>query len=95
MREGMASIMGLCPPPEEWMITDWTKPFGRLPSDLKSEDWEWLIIDRDKEFLRQTYEMWNRMVANPDLKISMPSDVIDYMMKLMGEAEEWQKKRSA
>lgn len=87
MVEGMGSLRGLCPQPEEWAILELCKPFGLLPSRAKPEDWWWLGVYSDKEWLSGMYDLWNRMVEHPGLRISMPYDAIQYMKGLIEEAE--------
>jgi len=89
MIAGMGSLMGLCPQPEEWTIISWCEPFGILPSKLTAEDWKWLKIRADKEWLRNWYQTWHRVAKGEG---SMPQDVVAYLLALSDEAEEkWQK----
>jgi len=89
MVAGMGYLRGLCPQPEELTLGDLLLPFGLLPSQVRNQDdWEFLInYDRLRK-LQEAYELWNRMIANPDLKISMPTDLIQYMLALIKEAEQ-------
>lgn len=80
----MGSLMGLCPPPDEWGLLDWCTDFHILPSQLKAEDWKWLKAQHDRKWLTGWYEVWNRVAAGEG---SMPQDIVQYLLKLSDEAE--------
>jgi len=86
MIAGMGSLMGLCPQPEEWTIVDWCKPFGILPTRLEAEDWKYLQVNAQKEWLTSWYQRWNEVAGGKGG--SMPQDVVQYLLKLSDEAEE-------
>ena len=85
MIAGMGSLMGLCPPPEEWTIASWCEPFGLLPSRLQADDWKWLKAFSDMKWLTSWYNRWNEVAGGQG---SMPQDVVQYLLKLSDEAEE-------
>jgi hypothetical protein len=88
MVAGMGALLGLCPPPEEWTITDWCQPFGVLPSQLKPEDWRMLKIHATKEWLRSWYQIWHNVASGQG---NMPMEVVQYLLALSDEAEKkWQ-----
>lgn len=91
MVQGIGWLMDLCPAPESWSLGDMLEPFGLLPSQVaSSEDWRFLVEYAAKKRLVSWWDMWHRMVANPDAGISMPTDVIQYMLGLIKDAkEEW------
>ena len=89
MVQGMGSLMDLCPAPDIEILGDLCEKFGKLPSDIKdTDDWAFLWKYSRIKALKSWYEAWNRMVAQPELKISMPMDLIQYMRGLMEEAKE-------
>jgi hypothetical protein len=89
MVAGMGYLRGLCPQPEELALGEVLLPFGLLPSQVQTQDdWDFLISYDRLRKLQEAYELWNRMVAKPDLKITMPTDLIQYMLALMEEAEQ-------
>lgn len=88
MLQGMGSFLNLCPAPDAKVLGDICKPFGVLPSQVtKAEDWSFLYQYSRYEALASWWEAWNTMVKKPDLGISMPSDLIDYMIELHKEAQ--------
>lgn len=89
MIEGMGWLMDLCPQPEELTLGAWCKEFGILPSQVKDPaDWEFLASYASLRNLSRNWDAWHNMVANPDARISMSQDLIQYMLSLMEEARE-------
>lgn len=87
MVSGMGSLMGLCPTPDKWTIADWCQSFGVLPSQVTPEDWAVLATFAQKQWLEDSYRLWTRMVTNPKLGISMPLEVVQYLLALRREAK--------
>lgn len=88
MVAGMGSLMGLCPPPDEWTIAALLESFHVLPSQVKAEDWRFLSEYRGMKWLSGWYEIWHRVAAGEG---SMPSDIVDTLLTLSDEAEKrWQ-----
>jgi len=93
MVQGMGSLMDLCPAPDIEILGDLCETFGKLPSDIKDmEDWGFLWKYSRIKALKSWYEAWRQMMKtlerNPEAKVSMPMDIIQYMLRLMEEARE-------
>ena len=85
MVAGMGSLMGLCPPPDDWIIGSLLEDFHVLPSQLEPTDWAFLANYRGMKWLKGWYQVWGRVAAGEG---SMPMDVVQYLVKLSNEAEE-------
>ena len=85
MVAGMGSLLGLCPPPDEWIIASLLESFHVLPSQVKATDWQFLATYRGMKWLTRWYEIWHRVSAGEG---SMPSDVVDILLDLVSKAEE-------
>ena len=96
MVAGMGWLLGRCPPPEEIVLAELCKPFGILPSQVKSQDdWEFLVSYASLRNLQGNYQAWNQMVANPESEESMDMDLIQGMLELMEEAKaKWPTRKS-
>jgi len=89
MVEGIGWLMDLCPQPEVLTLAGWCKEFGVLPSQVKNtEDWQLLADYASLTNLSRNWDAWHRMVEKPELGISLPQDLIQYMLGLMDEARE-------
>ena len=95
MIAGMGWLLGLCPPPETLVLAELCKPFGILPTQVKTQDdWEFLAEHASLRRLEANYQAWDRMVAyDPEVegtgpRTSIDQDLIQYMLELMQQAKE-------
>jgi hypothetical protein len=89
MREGMGWLMDLCPPPEMWALAEALEPWGVLPSMVTDEeDWRFIAANVSRKNLIASWDRWHQMVARPELRITMDTRLIQFMLKLMEEAKE-------
>lgn len=83
----MAHLLGLRPPPDKWALADLGKQYGLLPSRLEADDYYWLGVTRDMEWLRSKYRAWTTVGAKSMLQHLTPDELL-YLSKLKEEAEE-------
>ena len=76
MMEGMAHLLGLRPPPDDWTLASFGKAFGILPSRLKAEDYRWLAVSRDMEWLRSAYQIWTSAGAKRVSQMLTPKEML-------------------
>lgn len=50
MVEGIAHLLGLRPPPDEWAKVAWAKTIGKSPSEMSTEDMQWAAIAGDMDW---------------------------------------------
>ena len=88
MIAGMGWLEGLCPPPETIVLAELCKPFGILPSQVKTQDdWEFIVSYGALRNLQANYQAWNQMVADPEGGASMDQDLIQWMLDLLEQAK--------
>ena len=87
MIEGMGWLLDLCPQPQELVLANLCREYGVLPSQVKTlDDWQQITDYVALNNLRRNYEAWHQMVQTPEM--SMPQDLIEYMLDLMEKARE-------
>ena len=78
----MAYLLGKrSSPPDEWYQARLAKSIGKTPSELTPEDWGWLAITTEMEWLTQAQAMLGDGRGH-----SMDADSLLYLKRLRDEA---------
>lgn len=57
MIQGVAYLMKLAPPPEEWTLAAWAKQIGKSPSDMSQEDMWWAQVSAERQWALRVFAL--------------------------------------